>query len=50
MIISTAGFGTLVLFSNDSLYFWASFSFRGFSGIGEGCASTAIYSIIAIEF
>jgi hypothetical protein len=49
-LVSTAGFGTLVFINNDSLFFWTSFLLRIFSGFGDGCAGTAIYSIIAIEF
>jgi MFS family permease len=49
MLVGTAGYGLLALIDDDSLYFWTSFIFRIFQGFGDGLASTAIYSIIAIE-
>ncbi len=49
MLVGTAGYGLLVLIDDDSFFFWTSFIFRIFQGFGDGFASTAIYSIIAIE-
>jgi hypothetical protein len=50
MLVGTAGFGLLVKINNDSYFFWISLTLRIFQGLGDGCANTAIYSIIAIKF
>jgi MFS family permease len=50
MLAGTAGYGSLTLIKDDSLFFWISLVFRILQGFGDGGASTAIYSIIAIEF
>ena len=50
MLVGTAGYGLLVLIEDDNLFFWVSFIFRILQGFGDGCAGTAIFSIIAIEF
>ena len=44
------GYGFLAYIRDDSLFFWISIIFRLVQGYGDGCASTAIYSIISIEF
>jgi MFS family permease len=50
MLAGTAGYGFLAYIEDDSAFLWISFAFRILQGFGDGCASTAIYSIIAIEF
>ncbi len=50
MLLGTAGYGFLAYIEDDQAFLWISFAFRILQGFGDGCASTAIYSIIAIEF
>ncbi len=50
MLFGTVGYGFLAYIKDDSAFLWISIIFRLIQGYGDGCASTAIYSIISIEF
>ena len=50
MILSSIGFGLLVYIEKDSAFFWISIALRVIQGIGDSCASIAIFSIIGTEY
>lgn len=50
MILASIGFGLLVYIENDIAFFWISIGLRVCQGLGDACASIAIFSIIGTDY
>lgn len=50
MVIASYGFGLLVYVYDDTWFFTLSLILRFIQGLGEACASTAMFSIVGTEF